>query len=311
MNVLKEKKSKNSLKLYNINGFFTIDSQTKLSRIAWAFGLIISIVVFIIGVYGLRQGAEGVIFDMFFLLIPFILFLAGLFKIFQKPGIYFNGVRITDSGFEYGILTVDLSSVDPKKSWKKTYSGEIITGNWKPTKNIINEYLRVIIFLKESSTRPKHYFFEKFIIASKANVLYKLTNAMSSREESKNNLVTVLSGHFKILGGRGGLIPYNNFIQSLKRIEDVLSTNEPIKPPSCTLNLVAKTTSCQLPLNFGLAGALIKQGLDLKSKNKFEEICNKGKLFDDDFTKRLTNFINRQGWMVTINGKMSDFIDSS
>ena len=136
----------------NISGFFTINSQTRGTRIAWIVGIPIGLAVLAVGVYltmdafqnrSSGHGPDGMtilLFIMFFFVLPVLLVLAGLNKMFQKPGVYFTGIKTTDSGFEAGTLTVDVASVEPKGIWRKTCSGRILTGNWKHEKTIASDF---------------------------------------------------------------------------------------------------------------------------------------------------------------------------
>ena len=159
-----------------------------------------------------------------------------------------------------------------------------------------------MVFLKADRHLSKHYFFERFVIASKDNVLHQLTGAKSIGETNSNNLIAVLNGSFQLLGDRQA-VPCHALLQSLEQTADVLSTCVPASPPSCTLNMVAKTVNLAMALPFGLVGGLISAGMDSRRKHKLEESFKEGQLFDAGFTEKLTDFLNRRGWKITIGGK--------
>jgi len=296
--------------LPNISGFFTIDTQTRGTRIAWILGIPVGIALLSLGVHftmeaihnrGGGAGPEGMeilLFVVFLFILPALLVVAGLKKMYQEPGVYFNGIRTTDSGFEAGSLTVDLDSVEPRNSWRQSCSGRILQAIWKPEKPIAAQSLRFVVFLKEDRDLARHYFFERFVIASEEAVLHQLTGAKTIAETNSNNFVSMLNGSFQLLGDRQA-VRCHSLLPSLERIADVLSTSVPASPPSCTLNVVAKTVGLAMALPFGLVGGLISAGIDSRRRHKLEESLKQGRVFDADFTENLMAFLNRRGWMIT------------
>jgi len=298
----------------NFSGFFTIDSQTRGSRIAWIISIPISLAVLVLGIHlandalhnrGMGHAPDGMeilLFLMFFFVLPGLLVLAGVRKLFQRPGLYFTGIRTTPNGFEAGSLTVDLASVEPRDTWRRSQSGRVLTGKWTPEKKIAADPLSVVIFLKEDRNAKRHYFFERFILASKETVLHQFSGAKSVAETNSNDIVAMLNGSFELLGGSGA-VSCQHLLGPLERSADVLSTAASGHPLACTLSFVAKTVGGDKVLLFGLVGALVAAGIDSRRKGKLEASFRNGRLFDADLTQKLADFAESRGWTITAGGK--------
>lgn len=298
----------------NFSGFFTIDSQTRATRIAWLVSIPVCLGVLSLGVYkaldfihnrGKGQAPDGMeilLFILFFLLLPAGYALVGLMKMFQRPGVYFRGIRTTDSGFEAGSLTIDLGSIEPQNTWQHSCSGKILAGKWQSEKVVTGEHLSVVIFVKEDRNSKQHYFFERLVIVSQDSVLYQFTGAKSIAESNCNDIVVMLDGSFQLLGGLGA-VPCQSLLEPLERAADVLSAAFPSKPPACTLNFVAKTVSLDKVMLFGFVGGLVKAAIDTKRKGELQASFRACQLFDSDFTQKLSDFAERRGWTITAGGK--------
>jgi hypothetical protein len=291
-----------------VTGIFTIETQTTRSRIAWICAIPIGIVVFIAGICLAGEafediGGMGVIlYLMFFFLLPFLIVIAAIRKMFQKPGVYFNGLRATPSGFETGALTVQLEDVGPGDDWRKTLRGSVEEGEWKTGKAMTQQPLAVGLFLKESGTVKKAYYFDRFVISSEKKVLHQLIGGKGVAETNANNLVGMIDGEFELLGDRAEK-PCPELMPAIERSADILAAASPGAPPVCTLNIVPKTVSMSSSFMFGLVGALVASGIDSGRKRKMQKAFRDGKLFDSAFTDQLMDFIDRRGWLITAGGK--------
>jgi hypothetical protein len=249
------------------------------------------------------DGLQILIFIALFFILPGALIVGGLFKMRQKPGVYFEGIRTTPDGFETGSFTVDLESVEPRVScWWPTKSGKVLTGVWTPQKTITADPLSVVIFLKQSRNVNDYYFFERYVIASKESVLHQIIGKKSLAETADNNIVAMLNGNFELLGGTG-VIPCKSLLPALERIADVLSTAVSGQPPACTLNFVAKTVGLDKVLLFGVVGVLVAAGIESRRKGKLQKSFTEGRLFDAELTQKLADFAERRGWAITAGGK--------
>ena len=293
----------------NFSGLFEIEIQTRVTRIAWIVSIPVSLAVLWLGVLGVLDyiqepgsgrgpnGMEIVLFLLFFLVLPGLFFGAGLRKLFQRPALYFTGIRTTQKGFEVGTLTVDLASVEPKATWRRSKSGRISTGKWTQQLEIVADPLFVIILLKEGRLDKRHYFFERFVLASSEEVLYQLTGGKSIAETNSNDIVAMLDGNFQLFGG-SGVIPCQDLLGPLELTADVLSTAMAGQPPACMLNFVAKTVGLDKVFLFGVVGAVVAAAIDFQRKSELEASFRDGRLFDADLTQKLADFAERRGWSI-------------
>jgi hypothetical protein len=286
----------------NISGFFTIDTTTRSIKKAWIVTIIISCVVLAAAVYisinrPLTPRSSGGSFPIYsillFFVLPVVLIIAGIGKLFQKPGVILTGIRTTDSGFEEGTLTVDLASVE----WGKAGSGRILAGNWKPGIKIPADSL-VIVSLQQDFKTEDIYSFSGFKITSKTQdqLLYTISGPRFSQ------MAAVVNGSFQPFEIEE-IGQEKDALQNLELIAEVLSTCAPDSSPLCTLNLEAKRA---VPLGAPLLSPALLVYEWAYNKQKQQEMRKKfqeSQLFDADTTERLLEFLNRRGWMITIDGE--------
>ena len=293
-----------------INGFFTIEVQKPTRKIAWFFGLIIGVGLSYIGVGGvvnIIQGQAGslsgfeIFFGLFALVIGFLLVIRGLIVIFKKSGIYFKGLRTTESGFETGSITVERGAIEPRSKWEKSYAGKIQTMRWHPENPLTGDPLNILVLLKESRDTSNCFFFERFIIASDKKALFELRGSKGRNEVFRNDLVVINNGEFQVLGERNE-VDYHTLFPSLKCIPEVLSTSG--KKTTCTLNILAKTVDMgQFGLAAGAIGALVGSGIDASRRKSLTQRLQDGRKFDKEFTDELISFADKAGWVIAVEGK--------
>jgi hypothetical protein len=280
-----------------ISGFFTIEVQKPTRKIAWFFGLIIGLGLSYIGVGGLVNVVQGQVGS----LSGVELVIGGLIVIFKKSGVYFKGLRTTESGFETGSMTVERNAIEPRGTWEKSYTGIIQTMHWHPENQLTGDPLNVLVLLKESRDFPDCFFFERFIIASDKTALFELRGSKGRDEMFTNNLVIINNGGFRLLGGFTA-VNYHNLLPSLKCISEVLSTSG--KKATCTLNILAKTVDiAQVAFMAGAIGALVGSGIDAHRRKSLIKSLRNGRKFDKEFTDELVSFADEAGWVIAAEGK--------
>jgi hypothetical protein len=298
-----------------INGIFKIEYQTKVSRIVWSIFIPIFISVFVIGIYLSNNGLFGsgstkpsglayITIIIAFFVLPVLLTFTGIKKMFQKLGLYFYGIKISDLGFEIGKLTVDFDSVELEEKWKVTKSGKILKSNWKTEKKIPYDQLSFVIFLKEHRDYKNSYFFQKFVIAKNNKVLEQYITSKGITETNTNSLVTISNGSFKKLK-EGNIQKEKNchyLLEPLEQIADLFSNLIIDNRSSCTLNLVPKTVG-SLAYPYGVVGALVASGIDSVRNDSMREKYKDSKLFDSEFNEKLIDFLERRKWTLIMGGQ--------
>ncbi|MFC1934774.1 hypothetical protein ACFLXZ_00460 [Chloroflexota bacterium] len=293
-----------------INGFFLIEIQKPTRVIEWIFGLIIGAGLSYIGVGGainMIRGEAGQLsgFEIFFwiisLFIGFFLVIRGLIVIFKKSGVYFKGLRTTESGFETGSLTVMRDAIEPKKEWEKSRMGNIQKMSWQSGKQLTGDPLNVVILLKESLSMPNCFYFDRFIIASSNEVIYELRGSRGRNDLLSNDLVVVNNGEFRMLGGRTE-VDYHILLPSLKCISDVLLTST--NNITITLNFLAKTVDMtQFGLTAGMIGALLGSGINASERKSLIRKLHDGRKFDKEFVDELMRLADEAGWVIAVEGE--------
>jgi hypothetical protein len=297
--------------LTNISGFFSIDTSTRSIKKTWIIILLISCVVLAVAAYDfLKSPSEffssrwpflsylekitAFLYSLFFrFLLPVGLIIKGIKKIVQNHGIYLTGIRTTDSGFEVGTLTVNLASVE----WGKTGSGRILAGDWKPGIKISADSL-VTVSLKQEPKLDNTYSFSGFTIFSKTQtqLVYKVNG------EPFSEMAAVVNNSFQQIGivevGQD-----KDVLQSLELIADVLATFAPDAAPLCTLNLEAKRAVPMGALFLSPALLIYEWAYNDLKRQEMRRKFKDSQLLDVDTTERLLEFLNRRGWMITIDGE--------
>ncbi len=290
---------------FKMYGFFTVDKQTQETRIAWTLVVPISIILFFYGVYRVKTidpnihwlKSEVVWFLFLFFFLPIIAFVCGLFKMSQKPGLYLRGLRITELGFEAGNLSIELDSITPKASWKKTWEGQVLGGTWQCEQKIADPILQLLICIRQTDPKRKWYHLEKIVLASKESCLYQI----EGHSVLNNNLIGMLNNECKLLGDTNPEGPIHTFLPAIERIAEILSNSFSTNPPQCSLIFTPKkSNSPMLVMAIGvLGGLIIAKGSDsLKQKKLHKEFMEK-RLFDEDFTTKLFEFANKHNWTIT------------
>jgi len=295
-----------------LSGFFTIEVQKPSRKVAWLFGLLVGLGISYMGIGGLINllngqtqyfGSFEILLLILFLFFGPLIVLRGLILIFKKSGVYLDGLRMTESGFETGSMTVKRNSIEPKNQWEKSYAGKIQSMNWRIKKSLVGDPLNLIVFLKESRNTSNQLFFERFTVASDKRVLFQLRGNKGANEQNSNNLIAVKNGEFQLLGGRSE-VDYHTIIPSLRRISCVLSTFGSGKKVTCTLDIVAKTVDMTpLGLGLGAIGALIGSAADASEKKNLRKRLQDGRKFDSKFTEDLMGFVDEAGWGITVGGE--------
>ncbi len=288
-----------------VTGFFTAETQTAKSRVGWICSIPVSILVLIGGCFVMALGAEDIpiLIILIMFLLPIVLLIAAIRKMFQKPGAYFTGIRTTSSGFETGRLDATLEDVEPTETWRKELAGELKMATWNPRKPFDDHPMAVSVFIKQSRKVKNAYYFDRFILSSGKKILHTIISAKGANEASANNLMAMVEGEFALLGDKMEK-PCAELLPALERAADILAAISPDDPPACTLNIMPKTSDVATnAFMFGLVGGLVSAGIDSSRKRKQEKAFRDGKLFDAAFTDRLMEFIERRGWLITVGGK--------
>jgi len=289
----------------DISGFFTLRSRTTTSRRLWL--VIVSIgflfvLVALIALYTERQAKDDRLPGTFGTLpIAVILILLTRAQVIPKPGLYFEGIRTTDTGFEKGKLFVGLDAVTSRGNLR-SLGGTIHAHTWVPEKAVEADSMGALICIKQLRHNPRDYYVHSITIVSGNGILYQLVNPFSIGEGTYNQLAVMLHGEFQPLGqffgSTVGLI-----LPSLEQAADVLVTASRNSPPSCTLSLMPRTVGLMGKFGFGLVGALISSGVEASNRQKLEEDFREGRLLDQEEAAKLGEFVSRRGWRIAVGGK--------
>jgi hypothetical protein len=208
-----------------------------------------------------------------FLVGPAIVFVIGLTKIFKKPGIYFQGVRVTNNDIEIGKFSLHVKPVSPKEIWKNKIISDDMVSEWKRIKRCDCNAVKILIVLSKRYKLAKQFVLERVVFSSMDTCLFQMYGHDSSGLYW-NDICAISHGSLHLLGNFEGIYPCD--LSSFReRTATIISKWKYSFVLSCSLKTIPSLANLDRVLAFGVLG-----GVNIMNE---KTIANEGyqeKIFD-------------------------------
>lgn len=248
------------------NGIFQARSHTSANRLLWLLFNAISLSVIACGVWVIQTDLfdishetrlkyfEIALVCSLFLVGPAIVFVIGLTKIFKKPGIYFQGVRITSKGIEIGRFSLQVNPESPKEIWNNKIISDDMVSEWKQIKRCDCNALKILIVLSKRYKLTKQLMLERVVFSSMDTYIFQMYGNDSSGLHW-NDIYAISHGSLHLLGNFEGIYPSDlSFFR--ERTAAIISKWKYSFVLSCSLKTIPSLANLDRVLAFGVLGGV-------------------------------------------------------
>jgi hypothetical protein len=285
---------------HDVTGVFRMKTNTGIKRIL-GWGLLVVVLAFCANVISGEAGRplypEAVLglivlgfFALFFLAVSVALIRA-------KPGILFNGFRVSGSAIESGMFKVALGDMVP--TYGMIQKGMIQKGEWQTTETFSNDQLQVTITVKQTGMRDADFqFYGVGVILGNGR-----TASLQVPEDPSgfinNDIVLISNGQCISFGGQP-TFKFSDLPHWLRSFASLFPDG--INRPQLDVNVVAKTVA-KVSLMYGLIGWGVTAMINERRRHTLEESLAGGFGLGREHAQAFLTYAFDAGWRVRINGE--------
>lgn len=279
------------LNVRDLNGIFKVEYHNASIRFIWLVSVITSFFAIVFGgwaakvdLFNFSQHFSSKYFEialaiLFLGVLPAFIFIIGLIKLGENPGMILKGIRIVDNGVEIGVFTLDVNFISTQEIWENRSIANDKFGEWKQNRKINNKAINILIVLRKLQELPNRLLLERIILSSREECLFELFGHNSSGT-SRNDIVALSQGTISLIGNDDGIFP-DDPVSFREQTADIVSRWKPRFALSCTLKTLPGLANIESVLAFGVLGGISATGSKSASDNVYIE-----KIFDNFSNKK-------------------------